>query len=424
MSTVTPTAPRRPWFTAVVAGMASYLDAGAIAGSGTALVLYQQAFGFDDTDYGRLSALLTATIAVGALVGGWLGDRYGRRRVFTVTMALFVAGAALLAAAPGTALLYPGVVLLGLASGADLPVAMAIVAENAPADRRGRMVSFSHVLWMLGIVSAIVLGIVGGGMGAAGGRLIYGHLLVVALVVFLLRFGIPESAQWQAQHELADAVAEADGGRVSLSGLRELFSRYLSPLLALGSFYAVANLAANTNGQFSTYLYVNAAGASVSVASAAGLVGMVFVFIGMGLLMRLVDGRHRMAVFTVGSVLASVAFAVPVAFGASVPTMLVASALYALGGAVAGEPMFKVWAQELFPTRLRSSAQGLMIAVTRAVASAFALITPAILGTAGATGLFGTLVATNVVAAVIALTSVTHQPPAVDDGEPAPAARA
>jgi len=50
----------------------------------------------------------------------------------------------------------------------------------------------------------------------------------------------------------------------------------------------------------------------------------------------------------------------------------------ALGGAFAFEAIMKIWSQESFPTLLRSSAQGAIIAVARIVASAVALVTPAL----------------------------------------------
>jgi inositol transporter-like SP family MFS transporter len=66
--------------------------------------------------------------------------------------------------------------------------------------------------------------------------------------------------------------------------------------------------------------------------------------------------------------------------------------LYTIGGAIAGEPMFKVWAQELFPTMLRGTAQGIAIAFTRLVAAAVALWTPTVLS-AGPRILYGFIAA-------------------------------
>lgn len=111
-----------PWWVALICGMASYIDSAAIVSSGTALVLYQHSIGITEGQIGALSATLTLSIAVGALTGGRLGDRYGRRRVFLTTMAMIVIGSALLVLAPGFAMLMVGMMLVGLGSGADLPV--------------------------------------------------------------------------------------------------------------------------------------------------------------------------------------------------------------------------------------------------------------------------------------------------------------
>ena len=88
--------PAKVWYRTTFSGMASYLDAAAIISTGTALVLYKEPLGLSDSNIGALSAILTFLMAIGALVGGRLGDVFGRRRVFMVTMALYTVGAAVM----------------------------------------------------------------------------------------------------------------------------------------------------------------------------------------------------------------------------------------------------------------------------------------------------------------------------------------
>lgn len=369
---------RQVWYRTTVAGMASYLDAGAIITTGIALVLYQDLLGLTGTDIGRLSALLTFMIAAGALVGGRLGDLYGRKRVFIATQVVSTFGAVIMIVPTGPGLLYVGVTLLGFAAGADLPVSLAMIAEEAPEGARGKLVSFSHILWLVGILAAQLLGIVVGNLGATGARIMYAHLAVVTVVVIVLRSRMPESRRWTAAR--AERAAGATVDSIDLGTLKDLLrGPYLAPMVAIAIFYALVNIGANTGGQFTTYMYVNLAGSTVQVASAISFVTVGIAFGSTYVLMRIVDGPRRMKWFTAMAVGSTCAYVVPGIFGVQVWTLVTMAVVASVAGAIAGEPMFKIWAQELFPTVYRSTAQGVMIALTRVVAAVVALWTPALL---------------------------------------------
>src|SRR5215204_6021916 len=111
-----------PWYIAVIAGMASYLDAATIVSSGNALVMYQKPLGLTGDQIGVLAFSLTLGIAIGAVTGGRLGDRFGRKPVFSVTMIGIAVAMACNVFAGGFPLLLVGAILGGLATGADLPV--------------------------------------------------------------------------------------------------------------------------------------------------------------------------------------------------------------------------------------------------------------------------------------------------------------
>jgi inositol transporter-like SP family MFS transporter len=432
-----PRIPGQVWFRTSVAGMASYLDAAAIISTGTALVLYQEPLGLTTGDIGRLSALLTFMIAVGALVGGRLGDLYGRKRVFMVTMALYTVGAALMVVAGGPALLYVGVVLLGIAVGADLPVSLAMIAEEAPEGARGRLVSFSHILWLVGILAAQLLGIIVGNMGQTGGRALYVHLTVVAIVTMVLRARLPESHLWAAAHQGDPALAPAatgggpgqaaPGDSVDLGTLKQLLrGPFLAPMLAVALFYALVNIGANTGGQFNTYMYVNLAGSTVQLASTVSFITFGIAFGATYLLMRIVDGSNRMRWFTVMAVFYTAGYLVPAILGVHLWTLVTMGVVGSIAGAIAGEPMFKIWAQELFPTVYRSTAQGVMIAITRVVAAVVALWTPTLLDSSPSL-LFFFVAACIACGALIGIFWINRYPRVADDEveevSAAPAAR-
>jgi inositol transporter-like SP family MFS transporter len=371
--------PAPAWGRAIIAGMASYLDAAAIVSTSTALVLYQGPLGLDGAAIGILSSVLTFSIAVGAIVGGALGDRFGRRRVFTVTMIMLVIGAVILAFAAAPAMLYIGVILLGFAAGADLPVSLALIAEEAPEGARGKLVAFSQVLWFVGILVTIVLSIFVGGFGDLGGRILYGHVALVGLIVLVLRFRLPESKLWTETHAIAVHAAPAE--RARLSGLRQLLTRpYLTSFIGLAVFYALSNIAANTTGQFGTYMYVNVAGVDVPTASAISLIALVLGVALAFVFTRLVDGPRRGVWYLVGAVSMLLSLAVPALFGVTFATLVASGLFGAVGTALAFEGIFKVWAQELFPTLLRATAQGTIIAFARVVAAIVAIWTPLLLG--------------------------------------------
>ncbi|NRR31698.1 MFS transporter [Oxalobacteraceae bacterium] len=384
--------PRSSWRVAILAGMASYLDAGAIITSGGALVLYKEHFGITLGQIGELSAILTFLFAIGALIGGRLGDRFGRKRVFTTTMIGLVIGSAIMACASNIWMLYGGTMLVGFSIGADLPVSMTMISEEAPPGFKGRLVAFSHVLWMAAIGVTFLLQIVVGDMATLGGRLMWGHIFIVAMMVVVLRTTLPESGEWVK----ADALrkeAGADSGTVEIGALRQLFGpQFLKPLIALGLFYGVFNLAANTGGQFGTLLYTELAKTSVSTAGAVNTVQLLLSIICAVIFMRTVDLPSRMNWFLMGGVLAIAGQAMPLIFGVSVGSLAAWQILQGIGGAFAGESMWKIWSQELFPTLLRSTAQGATTFFTRLLAAVAALGTTYLIAD-GPTTLFVTLTA-------------------------------
>lgn len=364
-----------PWWITIVCGMASYIDACAIIGSGIALVIYQHSIGVTPDQIGILSSALILCIAIGALIGGRLGDRYGRRSVFIITMAMIVIGSAMLTFMSSFYWLLTGTIFVGLGAGADLPVSLASIAEIATDENRGKLIGFSQIMWILGILGALICASFVGDLGRIGGQIMFGQVGVYALITLVLRIGIPESEKWKTAH--AQHLSGANTFEASKASLKDLLKPpFLKPFIALLLFYPLTNLVANTGGQFGTYLWVNVVGKSVPFASKINTLSLPIGVICAFWFMRISDTPKRFTYFQVGAIAILLMCLIPAIFGFSTLTLILNSVLGAFGLGFAFEAIMKLWTQESFSTLLRSTAQGVIIFAARILAGALALITP------------------------------------------------
>lgn len=384
-----------PWYVGVVSGMASYIDSAAIVSNGTALVIYQKAIGITSADIGVLSGVLTLCIAIGAFLGGRLGDRLGRRKVFIATMAMIVLGSLMLAFGKVFAVLLAGTMFVGLATGADLPVSLATIAEAACDKNRGKIIGLSNLLWLVGISTTMGVSAVVGGWGQLGAQIMYLHVGIVAAVLLLLRWTIPESPMWLLARD--EKRRGATTIRAQKSSFKDLLQgKYLWPFVALCFFYTLVNLAANTGGQFGTYVAVNVVGITVEKNSLWNLLLMPVGVLSGLLFMKMVDTSKRMLVFIIGAFFFAGGFFMPVLLNFSPLSWFCFLLFTATGSGMAFEGIMKVWSQESFPTMLRSTAQGAIVGVARLSCALLAFVTPVLLD-AGPVALY------SILSAIVAL---------------------
>jgi MFS transporter, putative metabolite transport protein len=87
--------------------------------------------------------------------------------------------------------------LLGMAIGADYPIATSLLAEWVPNRHRGRLLGVVILAWYVGAAAACAVGY---GLAEAGGAGAWRWMLasgaVLSAVILLLRIGAPESPPW------------------------------------------------------------------------------------------------------------------------------------------------------------------------------------------------------------------------------------
>jgi len=368
-ATITP----QQWKWTALAGMASYLDAGSIVAFGVSYAFFQSYLNLADYWIGILAAIGPNALgcALGSIFGGWLGDKLGRKFIYQYDLMLYAMGILCVAFSVSLPMLVTGALVVGIAVGIDVPTSLALVGELAPAKARGKLLGFTQVAWSLGPIIVLLLGAALAPLGLLGGRVIFLHLFVVAIVTWALRRGLAESARWKA------AKAGAPGSRRNLAALFN--GANFRALVWTATIYIFWNLAAGTAGAFNPYIIktLGAGGqaASTAISSANFLIVML---VTITVFMPLSDRsfRTRKTLWAIGAVMQITSYGLFFVLPVTMATFAINIALFAGGCALAGEAFYKVFSQELFPTMLRGTAQGFTFGAARTVLAGWSLLVP------------------------------------------------
>lgn len=143
-------------------------------------------------------------MTVGALVTGFLGDRYGRRFTYQVNLLIFGLASLAAAFAPNMETLNALRFVMGLGLGAEIVVGYGTLTEFVPPRSRGRWLAFMAFVVVSGLPATALLGNLV--IPAFGWRPMFVIAGVGALVVWYLRKALPESPRWlESQGRTAEA---------------------------------------------------------------------------------------------------------------------------------------------------------------------------------------------------------------------------
>lgn len=192
------------WRVSFIAGLGGILygfDMGIIA---AALIFVRESFSLGT----RMEEIVVSVVLVGAmagaLMGGSIADRIGRRTTLLWGGAIFLAGSLLAPASPDVFTLIVARALLGVAVGFTSVTAPVYVSELAPPQSRGMLIGLYQFALTVGIVLADLAGYWLAGQHAW--RLMFGLGAIPAALFVLLLLILPESPRWLYAH---DRIAEA-----------------------------------------------------------------------------------------------------------------------------------------------------------------------------------------------------------------------
>jgi SHS family lactate transporter-like MFS transporter len=163
------------------------------------------------TSVAAVAATVTLTLAtrpLGALIFGWLGDRYGRRTPLMVDIGLYSVFELATAFAPNLAALLVLRALFGIAMGGEWGLGAALAMESIPTETRGFYSGILQEGYAVGyLLAAITLALF---YHLIGWRGMFAIGVLPALLILYIRSGVEESPAWKAgsAHRLTFGVAE------------------------------------------------------------------------------------------------------------------------------------------------------------------------------------------------------------------------
>ena len=244
------------YFICMVAAMGGLLFGYDWVVIGGAKPFYEAFFGITNDPVLQGWAMTTANLGclVGAMVAGLMADRFGRRPLLITASILFLTSALATGAFNNffmfNAARFWGGIGIGLASA----LSPMYIAEVAPAEIRGKLVSLNQMTIVFGILGAQIVNmllaqnvgdvqdILNTWNGQWGWRWMFWAEAVPACLFLILAFFIPESPRFLAM--------KVNGGQSTVNGenrLRQVFSKKYSKIIVLGLVIAVFQQWCGTN---------------------------------------------------------------------------------------------------------------------------------------------------------------------------------
>lgn len=387
----------------------NYLDAGAIVAGGSGITLWQNYLGLTELHLGWINAISANALgaAIGAIVGGFLADKFGRKFIFTYNLLVYMLGVLVVMLSCNFPMLLAGFLITGISVGIGVPASWTYISESSEVNNRGRNICISQMSWGFGPMIILLMGMLfaPGGVfygpvesvayGLLGAdavqtavevfssRFVFFTLFVVAFIAWLLQRQLDESSEFEA-NKAAEKAAGDEGGL--LKSFSVLFSNKTAIKSAafLAAIYLTWNLVASVMGFFSPHICETAGGVSneySNMMNCAQWATVVVVTLGIS---YIIDRTSHKLLYILGLVFALCTWLLIVTIGVNdITTLWAFVILWGLNGGISVQIFYALWGSELFPAKFRAGAQGLMFFVVRGLSAVWGVIFTLIYGDNG-----------------------------------------
>ncbi|HEL6718860.1 TPA: MFS transporter [Listeria monocytogenes] len=369
----------------IAVSLTNYLDSGCIVAGASGLTLWATQFGLSSFAVGLLGAVSANAFgsAIGALIGGHLADKYGRKFIYTYNMLVYMLGVTIIMFAMNFPMLLIGFLVTGLSVGAGVPASWTYISEMADPSIRARNIGISQFAWSCGPAIIFTLGIIVSPLGLLGNRLLFLSLLIVAFVAWQLQRKLEESKDWEAEQ-----VKMKESGNRLEHPFKTAFSSMVNvkSVLFLVGVYLFWNLVAGAMGFFMPFVYETVCGLSNTQANLLQAVLWILTaastYFGFA---KFGDRVSHRGLFFVGALMAVASWVVLTFVGMSWVGLWTFVILWGISAGIGAQAFYALWSTELFPTKYRGGVQGVMFFLVRGSTGVWSIVFPVILANLGFT---------------------------------------
>ncbi|WP_308557657.1 MFS transporter [uncultured Lactobacillus sp.] len=362
--------------------LTNFLDSGSIVAGASGLTLWTSYLKLNSLQVGWLGALSANAFgaAIGAIIGGHLSDKYGRKLIYTYDMLVYMLGTIIVACSVNFPMLLAGFLINGMAVGAGVPASWTYISETSNDNNRAKNIGISQFVWSMGPVIIFVCGTLLSPLGVNGNRILFAVLTVISFIAWLLQRKLPESQQWIEQKKHEEETGEKP------HPYKDLFSNIVSikSILFLVGVYMFWNLVAGAMGFFMPYVYETAGGLTNMQANILQAVLWAFTALAgyFGFALHGDKWNHRIFFF-VGALMALISWVILTYIGMGWPALISFVIIWGISAGIGAQAWYALWSTELFPTKYRAGAQGFMFFAVRGSAGIWSIIFPSILNGMG-----------------------------------------
>lgn len=388
----------------IAVSLNNYLDAGAIVAGASGITLWQNYLGLSEMHLGWLNALSANALgaAIGAIIGGFLADKFGRKFIFTYNLLVYMLGVLVVLFSFNFPMLLVGFLITGISVGIGVPASWTYISESSEVNNRGRNICISQMSWGIGPMVILLFG-----MLFAPGGYCYGpvealaHSIIGAdapqaavqvfssRVVFLTLFIVAFIA-WNLQRQLEESAEFTANKAKDKSGILDniklLFTNKVAikTVCFLAVIYLSWNLVASVMGFFMPHIYETAGGLDNAAANMLSCVSWVFVVVTTFIVSFFVDKVAHRIFYIFGLIAALTAWLLIIGGGVStIGGIWLFTILWGVNNGSSVQVFYALWGSELFPAKFRAGAQGFMFFVVRGLSALWGLIFTYIYGENG-----------------------------------------